>query len=129
VDGKTLTWGTGHLELGSTLERRFRAGFPLDGGGVNVGNLNLRCDPGNTPFLTGAYTDPKVEVRLSRNGGRTWGDWKQRSLGVQGDYRKRVQWRRLGQASRPGFLCEVRVTDPVPFRVSGVTVNEPFGGR
>ena len=128
-NGKTLAWSADHVELGGTLERRFRFGFPLDNGGVIVSNLNIRCVPGNTPFLTGAYTDPAIEVRLSRNGGRTWGGWKQRTLGEQGQYRKRVQWRGLGQAARPGFLGEVRVSDPVPFRASGVTINEPYGGR
>ncbi|MGL5737088.1 MAG: hypothetical protein ACRCYS_19675 [Beijerinckiaceae bacterium] len=129
ADGKTLEWGSDHLELGGTLERRFSGGFPLNGGGAFVGNVTLRTNSGNTPYLAGDYVDPAVELRVSRDSGKTWGAWKRKTLGEQGQYRKRVQWRGLGMASRPGLLVQVRVTDPVPFRVSDLLVNEPMGGR
>jgi len=127
--GKTLAFGSGHAELGGVLERRFRAGLPINGGGVDIANLRLRANAGQTPVLATDYADPVVEMRVSRDAGQTWGNWKQTALGRQGNYRKRIEWRALGQASAPGFVAEFRVTDPVPFRVSGVFVNEPFGGR
>lgn len=129
ASGKTYEFGDDHLELGSTLERLFTAGVALNTGGVSVNNLTIRTNPGNTTYLTGDYADPSVEMRISRDGGKTWGAWKRRSLGAQGEYRKQVQWRGLGMASRPGFLCQVRCTDPVPFRVSDVEINSPYGGR
>lgn len=129
VDGKTLEFGPGYQELGGVLERRFRAGLPINGGGVNIQNLRLRTNPGQTQFLTGIYADATVEMRESRNGGQTWEAWQSTSLGVQGDYRSMPEWRALGLASQPGFMPEFRVTDPVAFRVSGVFVNEPVGGR
>ncbi len=128
-DGKTLAFGGGYVELGGVLERRFRGGLPINGGGVPVYNLRLRVNPGQTPFLSGQYADPIIEMRLSRDAGQTWGIWKGTQLGQQGEYRKRIEWRALGLASAPGFMCEVRLTDPVPLRVSGVFINEPFGGR
>ena len=70
-----------------------------------------------------------VEMRLSRNAGQTWSSWRGVSLGRQGDYRTRVQWRCCGQASQPAFLAEFRVTAPVDVRVSDVMVNEAAGGR
>lgn len=127
--GKTLEFGTDHSDLGGVLERRFRAGFPLNGGGQMVANIGLRCNVGQTPFLTGQYADPDIEMRISRNAGQTWGNYKARSLGEQGKYRMKVQWRALGQASQPGLLCEFRLTDPVPLRISSVLINEPYGGR
>lgn len=129
VDGKTLAWGADKQDLGGVLERRFRAGFPINGAGQLIDRLGLRTNPGNTPFLTGNYTDPSVEMRQSRDAGQTWDSWRSASLGTQGSYRERVEWRSLGMASQPGFLAEFRCTDPVPFRVSGVFANEPFGGR
>jgi len=129
VDGKTLTWGADYTDDGLTLERRFRGGFALNAGGVTVNNVTLRTNPGNTPYLSGEYADPRIEMRLSRNGGKTWGPWKTRTLGEQGEYRQRVQWRGLGMASAPGLLAEWRVSDPVGFRISDVLVNEKFGGR
>jgi hypothetical protein len=129
VDGRTLQWGEGFTELGGVLERRFRGGLPINGGGVAIHNLRLRVNPGQTPVLAGEYASPVIEMRLSRDAGQTWGNWKAAQLGEQGQYRKRVEWRALGLASQPAFLAEFRVTDPVPFRVSGVFVNEAFGGR
>ena len=128
-DGATLEWADGYEELGGALERTFRAGLPINGGGVDIANVRLRTNPGQTPFLSGDYADATVEMRVSRDAGQTWGDWRSVSLGAQGEYRKRVEWRALGLASYPGFLAEFRVTDPVPFRVSGVFANEPWGGR
>lgn len=128
-DGKTLAFGTGHVELGGVLERRFRGGLPINGGGVPVFNMRLRVNPGQTPFLSGDYADPVIEMRLSPDAGQTWGLWKPTQLGAQGQYRKRVEWRALGLASAPAFLAEIRLSDPVPLRVSGLFINEPFGGR
>lgn len=128
-DGKTLAWSDGYEELGGVLERRFRAGLPINGGGIDIANVRLRTNPGQTPFLSGVYTPATVEMRVSRDAGQTWGNWRSASLGAQGDYRTRVEWRALGLASYPGFLAEFRVTDPVPFRLSGVFANERVGGR
>lgn len=129
TDGKTLVFSDTKVELGSTLERRFRAGVVINAGGVAVNNLALRTNPGQTPYLAGDYSDPVVEMRVSRDAGRTWGSWRARNLGAIGEYGKKVQWRGLGMASQPGFLVEFRVTDPVPFRVSDVRMNDGYGGR
>lgn len=129
IDGKTLEWGADKQDLGGVLERRFRAGLPINGGGIGINRLHLRCNPGNTDFLSGTYADPTAEMRVSRDAGKTFGNWRQTSLGAQGSYRERVEWRGLGLASQPAFLTEFRVTDPVAFRVAGVFVNEPYGGR
>lgn len=128
-DGKTLAFGTDYTELGGVLERRFRGGLPINGGGVPVYNLRLRTNPGQTSFLTGDYADPIIEMRLTRDYGQTWGVWKGTQLGLQGEYRKRVEWRALGLASDPAFLAEFRLSDPVPLRVASVLINEPWGGR
>lgn len=127
--GKTLVFGDGYEELGNTMERRFVAGFPIMGAGIEIANLRLRVNPGQTSFLEGQYADPVIEVRISRDAGQTWGLWKQTQLGRQGEYSKRIEWRALGLASYPGFLAEFRLTDPVALRVSGVFINEAYGGR
>lgn len=129
IDGRTLEWGDDHLDLGGVLARTFRAGYPLNSGGYNVANVMLRSNVGQTPYLTGAYADPIVEMRMSRDAGQTWGAWRETALGEQGNYRHRIMWKACGMASQPGFLAEFRVTDPVPFRASDVLVNEPYGGR
>jgi hypothetical protein len=135
LDGKTLEWGTAHADIvtagnpSGVLERRFRGGFAINGGGINIANVQLRCNVGQTPYLTGDYTEPTVEMRLSRDAGQTWGNWRGVSLGSQGSYRTKVQWRACGMASQPAFLAEFRVTDPIDVRFSDVLVNEAWGGR
>lgn len=126
IDGKTLEWTDTPTDLTAPIERRFAAGLPLDGGGVVVQNIRVRCNPGQAQSLSDA---PELELRASRNAGQTWGDWRRRSLGVQGEYRSLMQWAGLGMFSQPGALFEFRLTDGVPLRVSNVTMNEPFGGR
>lgn len=128
ANGKTMVWGSGYLDLGGVLERRFRAGFPLNSGGVTVSNVVLRTNVGNTGYLVGDYANPVVEMRRSLDAGRTWGRWRPVSLGAQGEYRQKVQWTGCGMAGQPGWLSEFRVTDPVPSRVSDVLINEPWGG-
>lgn len=129
IDGRTLTWGDGHEDAGGTLERRFRAGF-LGAAGFVVRNLILRCNVGQTPYLAGDYVEPQVEMRISLDNGQTWGAWRGKSLGAQGDYGVSVVWRALGTLRRwKGFLAEFRVTAPVDWRVSAVTVNDKYGGR
>jgi hypothetical protein len=128
IDGRTFEWTTGWEDLGGEMERRFGGGFPLNSGGVTVDSFSLRTNPGNTTYLSGDYVNPTVEARFSRNAGRTWNAWRQTSLGVQGDYRKQPRWPACGMFGQPGFMFEVRVTDPVDFRVSGAFVNEPYGG-
>ncbi|MGL5734115.1 MAG: hypothetical protein ACRCYS_04535, partial [Beijerinckiaceae bacterium] len=129
IDGRTFQWGETYEDLGGQLERRFAFGAPFNAGGVFLDNILLRTNPGSTPYLTGDYADPEVELRLSDDGGRTFDPWEPVSLGEQGQYRELIDWRALGMASHPGIYGEIRVTDPVDFRVSDVRINEPLGGR
>lgn len=128
TDGRTAEWG-GADDFGGVVERRFRGGFPINGGGLPIANVGLRCNVGQTTYLSGTYADPSVEMRLSRDAGRTFGEWRSASLGAQGEYRTKVQWRACGMASQPGFVAEWRVTAPIDFRVSGAFINEVYGGR
>lgn len=128
IDGVTMAWGAGYVDMGGVLERCFRAGFALNSGGAAINNVVLRTNVGGTAFLTGTYASPTIEMARSLDAGRTWGRWRPALLGEQGNYRQKVQWTACGQAGQPGWLVEFRVTDPVPFRVSDVLMNEPFGG-
>lgn len=129
LDGKTLAFGDVYTDLGGPLERRFRAGVALQGGTVTIDNVRLRTNPGNTAYLVGQYADPVIELSFSRDGGREFSPRRAARLGSKGEYRRMVEWRALGTFDAPGALFEFRVTDPVPFRVSGVTANEDGSGR
>jgi hypothetical protein len=55
--------------------------------------------------------NPKAMLRWSNDGGSTWSNEHWVSIGVQGAYKNRAIWRRLGQAR--DRVYEVVVTDPI----------------
>lgn len=128
VDGTLAQWSGGYADFGGILDRTFNGWAPLTSDPLWLANVILRTNPGTTPFLSGEYSSPVVELRTSQDGGRNWQNWQRQSLGLQGQYRVKTVWSSLGQFGYPGVLVQVRCSDPVPFRVSGLTYNEPFGG-
>lgn len=69
----------------------------------------LECDRG---------TGGNVSMRMSIDGGNTWGAWRTKSVGALGQYNRLVQWKRLN--SGKNVVIEVRCTDDVPFNpISG----------
>lgn len=57
--------------------------------------------------------NPQVAVRISRDGGRTFGNERWVPLGKMGEYYSRVVMRRLGSAR--DFVMQITLTDPVKF--------------
>lgn len=110
---------------GTEIQRIFTALAPLPAGVLPCHDLRLQAATGRAPITV----NPVIEVRTSRDGGFTWGNWRQTSLGATGEYRTRAAWRRMGLIDAPGFVFEFRLTDATPWRVSGVAINEPFWGR
>lgn len=118
----------GYTDAEGVFERRFRAGARLEGVAI-IDNLRLTAEVGTTDQLTGTYAAPLIEMRDSRDAGNTWSDWESVSLGEQGSYRERVEFRALGMFDDPGMLFEFRMTAPVGFRLSAVEANASGGGR
>lgn len=56
-------------------------------------------------------SDRKVLVAISKDGGHTWGDWRERPLGDLGQYMQRVRFRRFGVGR--DFRLKIRVTSPI----------------
>lgn len=125
-DGSLSQWTDGYSDFNGILERRFRAGLSIESGTIGINQVTLKTNPGQTTFLTGDYATPVVELRTSKDGGFEWKAWRQKSLGDLGKYRQIVRWASLGFFGSPGLLIEIRITDPVPFRVSGMTANEKY---
>lgn len=57
---------------------------------------------------------PQLMLRWSNNGGQTWSNWYYLSIGLQGEYSKRVIKRMLGRARKR--LWDVAWTDPIAWR-------------
>lgn len=125
----TISRLSGDTDGDKPLQRLFSAILPLQGQVGSVDNVRLTANVGRTGRLEGLGSAPTIELRSSRDAGVTFGAWRGASLGAQGQYRARTEWRRLGMFDEPGALFEIRCTDPVPLRVSAVTANEAGGGR
>lgn len=69
-------------------------------------------------------SDPKVVLRWSDDGGHTWSQEREASIGKIGEKSKRVLWRRLGMSL--DRVYEVKITDPVKVVLIGaeLTVEE-----
>lgn len=119
----------GYADANGELVREFTAYFKIDSAPVSIDNLWLEANFGRTGLLAGQGSDPIVEMRSSDDAGATWSDWEEAELGQQGQYRVIAEWRGLGMFDVPGAVFEFRCSDPVPFRVSAVHVNDPIPGR
>jgi hypothetical protein len=126
--GQELLVYSGWAEGASELSREFTGAVPLTGSQI-IDSIELECNTGQTTVLTGQGSAPLIEMRYSRDAGNRWSGWIAASLGATGQYRARAKWRRLGAFDAPGALFHFRVTDPVPFRVSGSIADESSAGR
>ena len=77
---------------------------------------------------TGVGSSAVMMLRISYDGGYTWGNWMNRPMGEEGEYEHRVQWHRLG--SGYNIVIEGRITDEVPRQIMsgvvGVTVYQNY---
>jgi hypothetical protein len=65
-------------------------------------------------------TNPQIMLRWSDDGGHTWSNEHWKSMGMIGEYGKRVIWRRLGMTQKiRDRVYEISGTDPVPVYIMG----------
>lgn len=69
--------------------------------------------------------DPQVMMRMSKDGGNTWGNELWAGFGKQGEYDTRVFWVALGMARNAVF--EFKVTDPVEVAMIGAYAEVTVG--
>lgn len=72
-------------------------------------------------LATGQGSNPQVALKVSRDGGRSWGNIVFGSIGEIGEYRTIVEWRRLGMART--FTFNLRITDPVKVALVSASLN------
>jgi hypothetical protein len=74
-----------------------------------------------------AGSDPQVMLRISRDGGRTFGPERWRSAGKIGEFRRRAAWNRNGRAR--DWVFRVRLTDPVKTVWNGMHIPGIRAGK
>lgn len=85
-----------------------------EGRRVYISKLQLDMQTG-VGLSSGQGSDPQVMLRVSRDGGYTWGPILSRSMGLIGHYAARVIWWRLGIARN--FAFEWSGSDPTQLAI------------
>lgn len=78
-----------------------------------IDRLQLHVEAG-LGLTSGQGSNPQILMSMSRNGGRTYGNQRSRSSGVQGDYDARLIWMNCGAGRNPVPMFSS--SDPVPTR-------------
>lgn len=101
-----------YSEYGVSQRRRFvTPHLDNDGDPFWIDALELVCETG-VGLTSGQGADPKVSMSYSSDGGRTFSERLERSVGKIGEFTKRVVWNSLGRMSRE--VCfKFEVSDPV----------------
>jgi hypothetical protein len=86
-----------------------------DGFSIDLIQIDLETGEGN-PLPPG--DDPHAILSVSKDNGKTWCMERYVTLGKMGHYKARAQETQLGWARTWAF--KLRITDPVPRRVTGV---------
>lgn len=86
--------------------------------------LALDCETG-VGALTGQGRQPQVWVKVSQDGGRTYGPALLGALGARGGYRTTIEWRRLGAARDVVFMFGM--SDPVLTTVYAMHLDAEVG--
>lgn len=72
-------------------------------------------------LANGQGFDPKVTLRYSDDGGKTWSNGIERSLGLRGEYEHRTRWSRLGRFKQR--VMQLSVSDPIGPRLLGANAE------
>lgn len=87
---------------------------------VPIDNIELLMDVG-LGSASGQGSNPQAMLRVSQDGGRTFGNERSAGIGRMGKWRTRVVWTRLGAPEHAVF--RVRTSDPAPSRVIDAWLN------
>lgn len=75
----------------------------------------------------GDGTEPQLMLEWSDDNGKTWSNQHFASMGRVGEYRKRVIFRRLGQAR--DRIYRVSISDPVKRVITGAVLDAAAGAN
>jgi len=99
-------------------------------GAMLVSGVRVPCHSFSVDCSTGSTDDPAAlpvaTLRVSDDGGNTWKDMGQASLGKLGAFDTRLRWGRLGLVKPPGRIFELTVSDRLSWRVSQANVGDAF---
>jgi|SRR5687767_874439 len=78
---------------------------------------HVTCSSAEIDMITGVGnsddTDPQVMFDVSRNGGKTWGVQRTRSLGAVGAYSQKIRFNNIGKGDEKGLTFRLSASSPV----------------
>ena len=94
-------------------------------GSLFINEIELFPEVGTAPL---GLPDPKIQIKYSRDGGRTYKSKSDVTFGERGNYQKRVRRRQLGRTKQGfNFVLKFIMTDPVPFYVYELYIDAEKG--
>lgn len=88
---------------------------------INLHRLRVDAIPGvglNEAALHNS--DPQMMLRLSKNGGKSYGNEMTRSIGKIGQYTAQTAFDKLGVSNEDGFVCEISASAAVVRAFTGI---------
>lgn len=119
------------FEFGDPLALRVTSstmsGFPSRAAMTRL-DLDIMAGVGSAAGSDPIETAPRVRMSVSRDGGATFGNFREAEIGRQGKYRQGARFNRLGTASAKGAQIQLDYSDPPPFTLfSGNLAVGPRG--
>ena len=88
---------------------------------ISLYNFNVEIETG-VGLTTGQGSAPELLLRVSKDGGRTYGNYLSKTVGILGNYTQRALWPSLG-GSKAGITVELSVSDPVQWTILNVSAD------
>jgi hypothetical protein len=108
-----------YAELGGTLRSAASAAIVGEHKRRFMASCTLEYEAG-VGLSTGQGSAPGIMLRISNDGGRTWGGEKTALLGGIGDYRQSARWDRLGSFRGGSRAMEFAISDPIKRAIYGI---------
>lgn len=106
---------------GTEIVWEVSAHLPVIGGRKPIPSIRIDGTKGRGSGSNG-NEDAYVSMALSKDNGNTLGTYRPRSIGKQGEYRKRAIWRQNGRAREPQVIAFFRSNDPA--MLTAIAVGE-----
>jgi hypothetical protein len=121
-DGRLYTYDLAYYTDDGQPIRRMRQSPHVSQGEkrVRFNSFELQAEPG-VGLTSGQGSAPVVLLSWSDDGGHTWSNEHEASMGAVGEYRTRIKWRRLGVARDRVF--RVATSEPVPVTWLGAEID------
>ncbi|MBX4215919.1 hypothetical protein KW797_03145 [Candidatus Parcubacteria bacterium] len=114
-----------YTEDGDAIERIIEGSVQWkDGARLTYDMVRLDLDAG-VGLITGQGSDPIVQMQFSDDGGRTWSNWRDATMGAIGVYKAMAIWRRCGSSRERIF--RFKISDPVAVRITGAYADIRMG--